>query len=85
MSDVIRSIPCPASEFGLEPCEENIHQSAYTSYGGYFDPPEFVVQEELEPICDCGTRASNESEYWDRVFRLLDEQEWEPDTSEPNY
>lgn len=76
-----RSIPCPGAEFGLEPCEERLTQRAVQHPDGFMQPGDWIEEEEIEPPCGCDTRLqpTDVSKFWDRVWVLLDAEEWKLD------
>lgn len=85
--DYARSIPCPGHEFGLDPCEEKITQRGRSTGGGYFDPPEWDEEEDLDPPCGCDKKLSGEEEkkFWVRVWEELDKKEFEVDYDYGDY
>lgn len=90
-SDYILRALCPGKEFGLEDCETHVYTRGYTTYGGYFDPPETVEEEEYHTDCDCLEQIEKRGnldevrKYHDRVWELLSKAEPEADYPDRDY
>jgi hypothetical protein len=84
MSEYSRSIPCPGKEFGLEPCEEDFTQRAYSTPGSFEHPGDFIEDEDPDPSCDCAEQLEKQSPdlakaYWARVWEEIEKKDFEWD------